>query len=303
MPIEGNDNLGKYKNIGVNVYAVNGWKDVDINYSGAYLQHGGTLHCGKYYNRSCNIASNGWYCVNEPDGFCHDNQPMIDPTTYPTHAPTAMPSSSPTIVTTSTPAMLPSPQPTLYSSISPTISVIDDRISTLDLRTTLSSIHSTEGKEEESYLDAESVHSTVMIMIIVLCILCVINTFAVCYCKLSNNKMKAELMRFKIEHQDAIYLDDSECLEEDEVEGESVLNLVECPGNVEGSNTQQPILNPDSELLYISVPPKHTKIIRRYIESESDSDMYSPSTQLDVCTNDDSVLNSCRSSSTCTSIH
>jgi len=56
--IEGNNNLGDTK-----LYAINGWNDIEIDYSGTFgPEHGGKMFCGDGYNNNCNIAPDDWSC-------------------------------------------------------------------------------------------------------------------------------------------------------------------------------------------------------------------------------------------------
>ena len=61
-----------YPREGMAIYAVNGWKDIDINYSGDYGHtHAGVVFCGYDYNSFCNIAPDSWSC-NDPQSHCRD---------------------------------------------------------------------------------------------------------------------------------------------------------------------------------------------------------------------------------------
>mmetsp|Transcript_73287 Transcript_73287/g.65980 ORF Transcript_73287/g.65980 Transcript_73287/m.65980 type:complete len:335 (-) Transcript_73287:61-1065(-) len=83
--IQGNDNLGSYSGQGINIYAMNGWQDVEVSYSGSYgLRHQGTMHCGSGYNSQCSFASSEWSCIDE-DAFC--NTVWTPDTPSPTDAP------------------------------------------------------------------------------------------------------------------------------------------------------------------------------------------------------------------------
>mmetsp|Transcript_58840 Transcript_58840/g.93565 ORF Transcript_58840/g.93565 Transcript_58840/m.93565 type:complete len:586 (+) Transcript_58840:23-1780(+) len=54
------------------IYAVNGWNDLDIQYTGSYgNNHGGRMLCGSQYSVSCDLASKAWSCAN--DALCSTN--------------------------------------------------------------------------------------------------------------------------------------------------------------------------------------------------------------------------------------
>eukprot|EP01084_Bolivina_argentea_P206424 352456_1 len=61
---------------GVKIFAINGWNDINIIYSGNFsITHYGTMLCGLDYNISCNLASNDWKCKdikNKNDINCND---------------------------------------------------------------------------------------------------------------------------------------------------------------------------------------------------------------------------------------
>ena len=49
----------------IKIYAVNGWDDIEINYSGASGTEGGTMHCGQNYGTTCDIATDKWICEHD----------------------------------------------------------------------------------------------------------------------------------------------------------------------------------------------------------------------------------------------
>jgi len=62
--VHGNDYLGS----DVRIYAINGWQDIEIDYTGFFgVYHEGSMFCGNHYEIECNIASNDWSC----DGTDH----------------------------------------------------------------------------------------------------------------------------------------------------------------------------------------------------------------------------------------
>merc|ERR1719242_2433748 len=57
--------------IGVQIFAANGWDDVDVVYSGTFgHRHQGKMYCGQNYNTMCEIAPDEWSCGNQ--GQCGD---------------------------------------------------------------------------------------------------------------------------------------------------------------------------------------------------------------------------------------
>ena len=69
-------------------YALNGWKDVAIDFSGSYVYHDGAMHCNIDYIDSCLFAENSWQCAST-NTIC-DN-PILR-TTAPTQSTTMSPS-------------------------------------------------------------------------------------------------------------------------------------------------------------------------------------------------------------------
>eukprot|EP01083_Nonionella_stella_P173827 600758_1 len=57
--LEGDNNLAM-----VQLYAVDGWNDIDIDYFGQYPHASGTMHCGSDYTISCDISSDSWSCAD-----------------------------------------------------------------------------------------------------------------------------------------------------------------------------------------------------------------------------------------------
>eukprot|EP01084_Bolivina_argentea_P158822 276655_1 len=61
-----------YNATGVVIFARNGWKDIDIEYSGTFGElHGGVMVCGEDYSVSCVISSDDWAC-EERNAYCND---------------------------------------------------------------------------------------------------------------------------------------------------------------------------------------------------------------------------------------
>ena len=121
---------------GTKIYAVNGWKDIDVQYTGNYgASHGGKMFCGEGYTQKCDIAKNGWTCSSYTD-YCNFNsisptkQPSVSPSNKPTISPTnppstkrpsTSPSNKPTISPTNPPSTHPSSFPTNSPSIHPSL--------------------------------------------------------------------------------------------------------------------------------------------------------------------------------------
>ena len=100
----GNDNLGSTQ-----IYAVNGWNDIDIIYNGHFSSPDlGRLYCSDNYQNSCDIASDDWSCA-DADSNC--NFVTSTPTKSPSNISTKLPTLSPTMSITA-----------LYTTKSPTIS-------------------------------------------------------------------------------------------------------------------------------------------------------------------------------------
>eukprot|EP00484_Ammonia_sp_Unknown_P000795 CAMPEP_0197021476 /NCGR_PEP_ID=MMETSP1384-20130603/2363_1 /TAXON_ID=29189 /ORGANISM="Ammonia sp." /LENGTH=291 /DNA_ID=CAMNT_0042449309 /DNA_START=104 /DNA_END=979 /DNA_ORIENTATION=- len=60
--VEGGDNIAK----GIKIYAMNGWEDIDIAFSGSSIQDG-TMYCGADFDRMCKVASTEWLCVDDDE--------------------------------------------------------------------------------------------------------------------------------------------------------------------------------------------------------------------------------------------
>eukprot|EP01083_Nonionella_stella_P231708 818034_1 len=69
--LEGDNNLAM-----VQLYAVDGWNDIDIDYFGQYPHASGTMHCGSDYTISCDISSDSWSCADT--SLCATN-PTVSP--------------------------------------------------------------------------------------------------------------------------------------------------------------------------------------------------------------------------------
>lgn len=76
--LAGNDNLGQDNGGGTVIYAVNGWQDVELTYSGTFgPSHHGRMFCGAQYEQSCELASDDWACAddhNKCNGRNHSTQ-------------------------------------------------------------------------------------------------------------------------------------------------------------------------------------------------------------------------------------
>eukprot|EP01084_Bolivina_argentea_P272144 463265_1 len=63
--MEGNNNLNRDANGGTIIYAIHGFDDIQITYSGTFdASHGGQMFCGNHYDLLCDIKSDDWSCTN-----------------------------------------------------------------------------------------------------------------------------------------------------------------------------------------------------------------------------------------------
>ena len=105
-------------------YAINGWKDVHIEYTGDYTKHGGIMYCNYDYSDSCWFANNSWSC-NPENTICDDpvitSYPTIQPTNHPSDIPSSQPTTIPSILPTTDPTSIPTIDPTLDPSTTPSV--------------------------------------------------------------------------------------------------------------------------------------------------------------------------------------
>eukprot|EP01084_Bolivina_argentea_P205916 351673_1 len=82
--IEGNDNLGSSpQSDGIQIYAINGWNDIEINYNGSFsTQPRGKMYCNKNYTIDCDIALNDWSC-SDTKHYCNNPTTTLNPNDNP----------------------------------------------------------------------------------------------------------------------------------------------------------------------------------------------------------------------------
>eukprot|EP01084_Bolivina_argentea_P277581 473939_1 len=96
--ISGNNNI----RLGINYYAINGWADINVNYTGDYSVDSSIMYCLSDYSISCSLANHSFECNPNGDISCNNGitpsptQTTSLPTTYPTTVPTT---NQPTIPT------------------------------------------------------------------------------------------------------------------------------------------------------------------------------------------------------------
>ena len=111
-----------------NLYAINGFLDVDIHSNATFSNYGGIMWCGENYEASCWIAYDSWRCdnVSGNESSCDNpvttsptSEPSMEPTSIPTTDPSAEPSFDPTLYPTNGPSTNPTPIPTNSPSETP----------------------------------------------------------------------------------------------------------------------------------------------------------------------------------------
>eukprot|EP01084_Bolivina_argentea_P277579 473932_1 len=96
--ISGNNNIRH----GIHYYAINGWADINVNYTGDYSVDSSKMHCLSDYSISCSLANHSFQCNPNGDISCNNGitpsptETTSLPTTYPTTVPTT---TQPTIPT------------------------------------------------------------------------------------------------------------------------------------------------------------------------------------------------------------
>eukprot|EP01084_Bolivina_argentea_P083038 150345_1 len=76
-PVSSNSN-------GIVIYAVNGFDDIAINYTGTFgATHEGMMICGSDYDSVCNLAARDWSC-QDSNIYCHDRTHTYTPSVAPT---------------------------------------------------------------------------------------------------------------------------------------------------------------------------------------------------------------------------
>ena len=73
------------------------------------------MHCGHDYSVTCDIAGDGWNCIDYECGSEAPSQSPTESTPNPSAAPTSSPTALPTVLPTSSPTVLPSGAPTPLS--------------------------------------------------------------------------------------------------------------------------------------------------------------------------------------------
>ena len=100
------------------VFAVNGFDDVNITGTSIPNTMSAVMHCGEEYERTCNLEIS-------PPFECDECQNTLSPSADPTETPTANPSYSPNMEPSEEPTANPTDDPTINPTDYPTINPTD----------------------------------------------------------------------------------------------------------------------------------------------------------------------------------